>query len=204
MSKIIEWAKSHPVYIVGGVAVVGVVLLLVNASGGAAAAAPSAATGTGGQDDALQLQTEQDQTQIALATIQAGTQNNSTNVGGSVQLDSNDKGLTATLAQLLASTQQNADTIAGQTAQAQILGNTQIAITGLTTGAQVQTALGADAANVDIAQANATTQQLISQYQSQAMTQQAQILGNTQLGIAKSQAGSSMFGSALGFLGGLF
>jgi hypothetical protein len=199
---VIEWVKEHPYETAGGVFVVGLAaIIMLNLGGGSASS--TAATDPNAAIDAAQLQAE-------MAAQQQSTQLQATQEAAQLQLDQSQLSagvantqvadqLTAALAQTSAAQDINAqnDSTSVQNTSTEVGGT--VADTTTLANAQLGTALGADSATVSIAQANATTNQLIALYNSQAVEAEANDIAKA----ASAQSSSSMISSAIGLVGSL-
>lgn len=221
----VEWVKEHP-WTTAGIAVVavgGIFLLSTIAGGGGAASVPS---GGGTATSALTLQQDAENAQASQA---ASAQNftlaeNAQNIAGQINLAQLQlSGQSDQLAAQLKATQeqdalatyqtevnanvQNTATAAQLSAitaqltqQEQINANNNATSLGLA-GINANTQITQAADFTDLEKTIATTQAAVSEAQTNAAVQIAGINAQVSENAVNAQAGSSIFGSALGFLG---
>lgn len=221
------WVKEHPYETAGGVFAVGAVAIVVlnlGSSGSSSATTdPNAAAELQAEQqssaEGAQLQAAQLQEQEALDEASLGAQVQALQIntqGQSTDLQTTTAGNVATVTanDTLAS---NINTNAANVAIQQGNDQTSIANTateaaaavseaGTVAEAQLETALGADSATVDIAGVNAQTQQLLGLYSSQSLETEANDLAaanEAQSSAAQNSAIAGAAGSAFGKVIGL-
>ncbi len=200
---VFAWIKEHPYETAGAVFAVGVVAIVVLNSGKSAGSQGSAASDSGSleaqelqAEEAASAQQAQEQStsqaaqlQLDEAQLSAGVANNQ--IAGQVTVSNNQTGASVTInSQNDATSVDNTNTIT--------LGH--VAETGITANAQLQTALGADTANIQIAQANDAVEGLISQYSNQALEAEASDLAS----VSKTQSNNGLLGGIVGAISSIF
>lgn len=207
-NKVVAWAEEHPWEIGGVIVFVGLVVIVGSHMGGGSSvpansagdASTAAAEQLAAQNSAtaaqFALQQETDNTNLAVAALQGQIDFNRDNLSSAVALANLQAQQAVALDSNLTNfriTQNNNDSAvlinsqnnSAQTAQVNIVNQTQAAITKFLSDAQVTTALGADSVNLGIAQVNGATQQAMIQAQASA---------------AKRSSNNSFWGSVLGFV----
>lgn len=209
--SIIPWIKEHPYETAGAVFAVGLVGIIVINLGKAGGSTSGQAAAT---DDSAEIAAEEQAAQTASQTqaseLAANLQLQEEEIGASAGTIAAGYTLAATVNTNQTASQINAQNVEGSVQNTSTEADASVAETDALASAQLQTALGADSANIQIGEANDATQDLISQYSNQALEVESNNLAavgitqaNDSASIAKTASGDAETAGIISSIAGI-